>query len=440
MKHGFRWAWSSLCTLSLLAGGSADVRAATPEADNPELKEDAKVRIRELITKADKAFGAARYEDSARAYLEAHDLIEHYKLGKSPELLFNAGLSFERIEACDRVAELFARYLAEKPEAATADLRYRLKRARDCAPEVDVKSNPPKAIVEIDGDPRGITPAKLHLRSGAHTLRLTLDGHEPLEASFNVRLHRPMALSYKLKTSARGGRIALDLGPGVSLSIDGARASEGPFHGYKELALGSHQVLIEKEGCRPKNLQIKVPGDAEPITVDANLECKTVSAAADTGAIAPHSESAGGGEVAAKEPTPPAPSLAETSPAPAPGVDTSQQAVAPIERSGGPPALAWVFGGVGVASLAAGIILAVISHDHVTKRDHELMVAESTRMDSVVRSEQDAAFTTAVGAHVGFGVAAVAFIGAGIVWALDGGDGSTEVSIAPSGASVRVQW
>src|SRR5262249_29738636 len=149
--------------------------APPPKPGSIELKEDAKARIRDLIAKADKAFAAARYEEAARAYLEAHGLIEHFKLGKSPELLFNAGLSFERIEACDRVAELFARYLAEKPGASTADLRYRLKKARDCAPEVDVKSNPPKALVEIDNDPRGITPAKLNLRAGAHTLRLTLD-------------------------------------------------------------------------------------------------------------------------------------------------------------------------------------------------------------------------------------------------------------------------
>src|SRR5205823_741253 len=102
-------------------------------------------------------------------------------LGSKPELLFNAGLSFERLDACDRVAELYARYLALKPQAASADLTYRLNKARECAPEVAVKSDPPKALVTVDGDPRGVTPVKLNLKTGTHTVRLTLEEHEPFE-------------------------------------------------------------------------------------------------------------------------------------------------------------------------------------------------------------------------------------------------------------------
>jgi hypothetical protein len=147
---------------------------------------DAKEKARSLVAKGNRAFKRADYEEAAEAFLGAFGIIEANRLTPKPDLLYNAGLAYERLDRCDRVAELYEKFLTEKPEAATPDLEYRLEKARACAPEIEISTDPGGAKVIIDGVERGISPLSLRVRSGEHRLHLALAGYASLEETIDV--------------------------------------------------------------------------------------------------------------------------------------------------------------------------------------------------------------------------------------------------------------
>lgn len=365
-----------------------------------------KAKVRELIAAADKAFSEARYAEAAKSYVDAHALLEASNLVARPELLFNAGLAYERIDACDRVAQLFARYLADKPEAATADLEYRLKRARDCAPEVEVRSTPPGALLSIDSEARGATPARLNIRAGAHVLRLTLEGYLPLDVPFSVEPRRPLALNHDLVPVARAGHLAIDAPPGTVVSIDGVRVAGGPPPGAREIAPGTHQVSISRPGCTPREVQVDVTAGVEPTMLDANLDCPAATA-----------------------------SVARPPPSGAPGPPGAAIGVLPPAGVG-----VWAAAAVGAAGALTGTTLAILSHAAVNRRDAEIAKGEQAASDRYVRQQQNKARGLAIGADVAFGVAAAGLIAAGVLYLMDLPDNPADLSSETLTGSAAFRW
>jgi hypothetical protein len=154
---------------------------------------NARSQAKAMVEDAARAFRAARYEEAAKLYLEVYDFAAKNDLPARPELLLNAGIAFERTGRCERVVELFARYLEAKPEDRTEDLTLRMKKAEACAPEITFETTPPGATVTIDGQPRGSTPLVLRLRAGSHTVRL--EGLRAIEESVVVREGEPATIA-----------------------------------------------------------------------------------------------------------------------------------------------------------------------------------------------------------------------------------------------------
>lgn len=70
-----------------------------------------------------------------------------------------------------------------------------------------VETQPGSAQVELDGDVVGRTPLGLRdLRTGTHTLRLSIDAHEPIETTVEIRAHRETTVNRALYRGESGGR------------------------------------------------------------------------------------------------------------------------------------------------------------------------------------------------------------------------------------------
>lgn len=133
-------------------------------------------------------------------------------------------------------AGLFAgRQLAARPAAITTGT-------------VTVNTNPPGAELQVDGVPRGRTPATLSLEGGTHTLAvLGADGQwrkVPVTVAAGTQVSHHLDLP---KATAALGQLSVRTEPaGARISIDGTPLGKTPMT-IVELAPGEHTVTLESD-------------------------------------------------------------------------------------------------------------------------------------------------------------------------------------------------
>jgi PEGA domain-containing protein len=345
---------------------------ASMAANAEEQAVDPKSAARDLVARANRAFKRARYEEAAELFLAASRVIEANRLTPKPELFYNAGLAFERLDRCDRVAELFERFLAAKPDRASPDLEDRLERAKACAPEVEVTTDPGGAKVVIDGEERGTSPLRVHVKAGEHGLHLALEGYAPIDESLFVAEGKAKSIVKRLE------------GSGVVAS-------------------------------RSKTPEIPAPG-AEPKPVGLTPEKE-------------RSESPVPGPVV------------ESEPVSGPGHGVSAPVTA--EPEGSPARTwAWVAGGVGLAAIGTGVVLAVLSESAISRRDAELARGPSDARDQVVRDEQNNALSLAIARDIAIGAGAGALVTSAVLFfvASKSESDSGRLGVAPLPGGGRVTW
>lgn len=65
--------------------------------------------------------------------------------------------------------------------------------------QIEIKSDPSGAQVEIDGQNKGVTPLNIFIQTGSSTVILSLDGHEPQTDTIALSGGKPVSKTYKLK-------------------------------------------------------------------------------------------------------------------------------------------------------------------------------------------------------------------------------------------------
>jgi hypothetical protein len=253
------------------APAPAPALAAPAPAAAPSQDAKTRQRANDLVKQARAAFDAGSFSESGRLYLLALELAEAVGLGSKPELLFNAGLSFERTGDCERAADLYDRYLTQRPDAgADPELLSRIERQRSCAPELVVVTTPPGAVVSVDGKALGLSPLRAHVKKGAHALRITLLSHRVVEKAIDVEA--ALAIEERLEALAGEGRLALHaIGEG-DVALDGKFAGKGPFDVTFTLTAGPHQIRVSRPLCKPAefNADIEAGREAQPMVVKAS--------------------------------------------------------------------------------------------------------------------------------------------------------------------------
>lgn len=335
---------------------------------------DAERQALAALAAGDKAFDNLEYAEAAKRYLEAYRILEDGDERPKPALLYNAGLAYEQLGECERAVSLFERYLEAEPMSVTREIANTIERARRCAPQIAIQTNPPGAEVFVDGVTVGSAPVTVPMRAGEHALRFELRGYEPLSTSLSVEEGRPRAVVESLVGRARMGRIDLVVRDLSEVSIDDEVVGRGPFERSISIKPGEHEVRLNRLGCELREETYTVEPGA---TVEASFGAECVALPAPPPPFGPY--------------------------------------VAGEARSNAP---AWIAGGVGAAALVVSGVFVGLSVSGRNAVDTELAKPDDVRIGADVRSLNDEVGRNNVVA-VSAGVAGVAALVAAIVLWVD---------------------
>ncbi len=125
-----------------------------------------------------------------------------------------------------------------------------------------------QVAVHLNGEPVGMTPYEDEVLAGLHTVRLTKDGHRPLEFELRIASGAPVTREYALVTdngappSGVRHKVTISTVPaGAALYIEGARQS-GPTPCEVDLAEGIHRLRLELSHYEVWEERITVSGPA----------------------------------------------------------------------------------------------------------------------------------------------------------------------------------
>ncbi len=135
------------------------------------------------------------------------------------------------------------------------------------AHDVAIDSDPSGAVVQIDNIPSFtcVTPCRITLGTGSHSLKFEKDGHRPRIAELEV----PGLSSVFLKMEQRTGTVIVKSDPpGATVLVNGQEHEEKtPL--TLTLPVGLHKLIVRREGVLPNESEVNVR-DGAISTLDVN--------------------------------------------------------------------------------------------------------------------------------------------------------------------------
>jgi hypothetical protein len=178
------------------------------------------------------ALAAAGLESLGRGEHEAaaRQLEVSYRLNADTELLLPLGLSLIRLDRHLAAAERLERYLAEGTSIAAegrAQAERGLIEARSHFAALSVDTDPPGALLSVDGRPVGAAPLRepLVVTRGEHLLRARLDGYRDAVERLVIEGGAPQEVLLDLEPLLRPERRGLRVGLWVTVGIALASAA-----------------------------------------------------------------------------------------------------------------------------------------------------------------------------------------------------------------------
>jgi hypothetical protein len=244
---------------------------------------DAKQQAQEEMSKAQEAFDKGDFDEAARRFGKAHDLVP-----SSSGPLLGLGLAHARGGRCDQAVPSLEEYLKRKkgeanPEARSVldDCKRKLAAPAPRPPaRLIVTSDPPGAEVRIDdaaGAPVGYTPFESSLPEGRHRVLVSkpgfdtqvreVDGVSGTLAKLNFSLSPtppprpvvvppppPPVVETPPPTPAppmATGTIVVDVAPqAATITVNGISVGEATKHYEGKFQHGVYNVLVERDGFR----------------------------------------------------------------------------------------------------------------------------------------------------------------------------------------------
>lgn len=356
-----RFAVTAVTALGILLSTAGATLLLSPNAARAQAPEDRK-RAKAAFRKARKAYMAKEYDQAAELFKEAYDF------DPKPGLLYNIGQSLSEAGVHAEALDYLQRYLVEKPDARNAKRVEKtiaeLKEFVDTAgANIMIQASTEGLDVFVDDEeaPRCVTPCMVSLTAGSHRIGVGGEGLERESREVTLVAGSTETYSFDPKPAVRLGsfRVQTTLESG-RVFVDGSEVAAIPMGEAVELAVGDYQVSITDEG------ETVWTG---PVHIEANTEAK----------------------VRAERPE-------------APGMSTM-----------GVTAIA--LGGVGLASLGAGVYFGLAASDAEASLDAQLNDDKTPDSAMIDSGEQDALF-----ANIFYGVGLVA-VGTGVTLLfLDGGE------------------
>lgn len=165
-------------TLFLLAAAAVPAVTLAPRVAHAQTAE-ARTRARAAYTEGQRLFDAGDFAGALAKFEEAYSIVNN------PVVLLGVASAQERLGRLPEARATLERYLRERPDATDrADVERRIAALPAAAPAattgtVTVTSEPPGAVVVVDGESSGATtPTELTLPPGDHEIALALSGYE----------------------------------------------------------------------------------------------------------------------------------------------------------------------------------------------------------------------------------------------------------------------
>ena len=131
-----------------------------------------------------------------------------------------------------------------------------------------INTNPPGALVSVDGEPRGVSPVNLALDAGAHIVELSGAG-EPRSIPVTIVAGTQASQYVELqKGSPSLGQLEVRTDPaGARVTLDGVSRGTAPLT-IGDLAPGAHTVMLEGEAGSAKHA-VKIEAGVTAVLVAA---------------------------------------------------------------------------------------------------------------------------------------------------------------------------
>ncbi|NTU48418.1 MAG: PEGA domain-containing protein [Syntrophobacteraceae bacterium] len=149
---------------------------------------------------------------------------------------------------------------------------------------LQLKSSPPDAQVQINGELRGKTPLELELPLGRYTVRASLPGHADWSEEVSLDEARQYPLQMELRRPAELAFVKFDSKPpGAQVFVNGTPEGKTPVG--LELPLGDHSVRMALSGFKDWEQKITLQEDKEyPVSAELTptAEAKLATLKVDT--------------------------------------------------------------------------------------------------------------------------------------------------------------
>jgi hypothetical protein len=155
---------------------------------------------RELDQEGVRAFREGRYADAVRYFAVA------YRMGGPPSELWNMARARERMDQPEEAARAIEEYLGQRDLSSSdrADGEHELHALRTRPSMVTVTTNPPGAVVTVDGKQTvGPTPVSVAVRAGPHTLAVHHEGYMTVTRPLEARYGRAVIVSLDLEAGGK---------------------------------------------------------------------------------------------------------------------------------------------------------------------------------------------------------------------------------------------
>ena len=228
------------------------IECSAPLDSDPKTLTD---RAREHYERASQLFEEGQYEAAITEFTAVYCLIG------LDNAAYSIALSYVNLVDYEHALLWFQLYVRVTQNAGKRNLAAnRIDRIRKLPARVSVSTQPPHASVALvndEGTISGRADAKEPLRvpAGAYTLRVTMDGFEPVEQAIDVRIGQPYTYSFRL-TELKGALRVTTNPPSSRIFVDDKLVAVGTYTG--DLPIGRHKVAVEAEGRKPRTQDVEV--------------------------------------------------------------------------------------------------------------------------------------------------------------------------------------
>ncbi len=234
MRRNARWL-SIFLSLNLLASSAAPVAFAQgkPKTVREELAPDLRKEWDLGLT----LFGDGNYRGAIVQFQRVYDT------SKNPRVLQNIARSYQELKNYPKAVQLYERVLSEGGKSVSAadqaDIKSVIGQLRSAISTLDVQTNTPGVVVNVDGEDMGVTPLPkpIEVSVASHVVKLSKSGFREQTRNVDVGRGTPASLKVEMVPEVLMADVTVTAegAPKANIRIDGVEMGASPYRGKVEV-------------------------------------------------------------------------------------------------------------------------------------------------------------------------------------------------------------